>query len=152
VSIQLPSLRERSEDIPLLAQHFIEKYNQDSGKNIKGITPRAVKLLLNYSWKGNIRELENTIERAIVLTSNQQIDVDDLPSNLVDKAFYKDNSLPEEGDDLSRSLDDQERKLIFKALIETRGNITKAAQRLGIKRTTLRYKMGKYDLLRYDFR
>ncbi len=152
VSIHLPSLKERTEDIPLLTQYFIKKYNQEAGKNIQGITPQAMKCLLNYSWQGNIRELENAIERAIVLTTNQLIDVNDFPQNIVNIADEDWDPPSEKNDNLMTSLDSHEKKLIFNALMETHGNITQAAQRLGLKRTTLRYKMEKFDFLRYNFK
>ncbi|MCB9503402.1 MAG: sigma-54-dependent Fis family transcriptional regulator [Deferribacteres bacterium] len=150
VSIHLPPLHQRADDIPELINHFIRKYSEETGKNIDGITPQATKCLLNYSWPGNIRELENIIERAIVLTATTQIDVDDLPAHLM-QSF--DESLLTElaEDDLTKNIEEHEKKLIFKALLETKGNISRAAARLNIKRTTLRYKMEKYDFLRYKF-
>ncbi|KAA3657328.1 MAG: sigma-54-dependent Fis family transcriptional regulator [Calditrichaeota bacterium] len=150
VSIQLPPLRRREEDIPILIAHFIAKYASELGKKIKAMSPAALKCLCNYTWPGNIRELENTIERAIVLTRNDQIDCEDLPIHIQQKNdLASDDSVDEE--DLTKNMEDHEKKLIFKALLETRGNISKAAAKLNIKRTTLRYKMEKYDFLRYKF-
>ncbi|MCA9735281.1 sigma-54-dependent Fis family transcriptional regulator [candidate division KSB1 bacterium] len=150
VSIHLPPLHQRADDIPELINHFIRKYSEETGKNIDGITPQATKCLLNYSWPGNIRELENIIERAIVLTATTQIDVDDLPAHLMQS--FDENLLTELAeDDLTKNIEEHEKKLIFKALLETKGNISRAAARLNIKRTTLRYKMEKYDFLRYKF-
>lgn len=154
VSIQLPSLRDRKDDIPLLVHHFIEKYNQEAVKKIQGITPEAMKYLLHYSWPGNIRELENVIERAIVLSNRSLIDIEDFPQNIIDH-----NSSPTstgqnadaDKESLMNQTEEYEKNLIFDALRETGGNISRAAQQLGIKRTTLRYKMEKYDLLRYNF-
>ncbi|NOY60201.1 MAG: sigma-54-dependent Fis family transcriptional regulator [Calditrichaeota bacterium] len=150
VSLHLPPLRERSEDIPPLVHHFIGKYNQESGKKVQGMTPAAMKFLLTYTWPGNIRELENVIERAIVLTGRSRIDIEDLPQNIINlNNFHKDNGQDDEN--LIKRIEEYEKHLIFNALMRTRGNISQAAQYLGIKRTTLRYKMEKYDLLRYDF-
>ncbi len=154
VSIQLPLLRDRKDDIPLLVYHFIEKYNQEAVKKIQGITPEAMKYLLHYSWPGNIRELENVIERAIVLSNRSFIDIEDFPQNIIEH-----NSFPSstgqnkdaEKESLMNQTGEYEKNLIFDALRMTGGNISRAAQHLGIKRTTLRYKMDKYDLLRYNF-
>jgi len=136
----------------IFTQHFIKKYNQEAGKNISGITPQAMKHLLNYSWPGNIREVENAIERAIVLSTHPILDIADFPENIINPDIHSSNSLsPKIDDDLVEDLKDREKKLIFNALIENHGNITKAALKLNLKRTTLRYKMEKYDLLRYKF-
>lgn len=150
VSLHLPPLRERSEDIPLLVHHFIKKYNQESGKKVQGITPEAMKFLINYTWPGNIRELENVIERAIVLTSQPNIDLDDLPQNIIKRNALQSND-GQEDESLMKRIEEYEKNLIFNALMKTKGNISRAAESLGIKRTTLRYKMEKYDLLRYEF-
>src|SRR4030065_2811399 len=77
--IHIPPLRERKEDVPLLVTHFIKKYSQVIGKNVTGIHPKALELLLNYRWFGNVRELENTIERAIVLADGSEIEKENLP-------------------------------------------------------------------------
>ncbi|KAA3610620.1 MAG: sigma-54-dependent Fis family transcriptional regulator [Calditrichaeota bacterium] len=150
VSIHLPPLRERTGDIPYLIDHFIKKYVSETGKKIDGIAPQVTKCLLNYSWPGNIRELENVIERAIVLTQHNLIDTDDLPEHIFRlKDEIGDGEHTEEN--FTKNMEEHEKKLIFKALLETKGNISKAAEKLNIKRTTLRYKMEKYDFLRYKF-
>ncbi len=154
VTIQLPSLRERNEDIPLLAQHFVQKYRQETGKSVQGITPRAMKCLLNYSYPGNIRELENVIERAIVLTNNPFIDLEDFPQNMIEWANHSDPAETTSNvtkDDLLTKTENFEKNLIEEALMKTRGNMSQAAQELGINRTTLRYKMVKYHLLNGEF-
>jgi DNA-binding NtrC family response regulator len=154
VSIQLPPLRERAEDIPLLVNHFIKKYRQESGKNIKGIMPEAMKYLLMYPWPGNIRELENAIERAIVLTNMPQIGIDDFPPNII-RGHFPDQlsqvNSDKAGASLNHRIEEYEKHLIFNALRTAEGNISQAAQALGLNRTTLRYKMEKYDLLGYKF-
>jgi len=150
VSLHLPPLRERSEDIPPMVHHFIEKYNQESGKKVQGITPPAMKILINYTWPGNVRELENVIERAIVLTNQINIDIDDLPHNITGGDGLQAHD-GEHDETLVNRIEEYEKNLIFNALMKTKGNISQAAEGLGIKRTTLRYKMEKYDLLRYEF-
>ena len=154
VTIHLPPLRERTEDIPILVRHFIHKYNQESGKQVAGITPQAMKFLIAYNWPGNIRELENVIERAIVLTNRNKIDIEDFPQNIIqnNQLLFASNQAQENSqNDFSRRIEEYERNLIFGALIESHGNISQAAEKLGIKRTTLRYKIEKYDLIRYNF-
>lgn len=152
VSLQLPPLRERPEDIPLLVNHFIEKYRQESGKAISGIQTAAMKQLLRYSWPGNIRELENAIERAVVLTGQAQLSLDDFPANINNG---QGSTFNESSENQKKSLNDRieafEKHLIQEALKKVDGNISHAAERLGLNRTTLRYKMEKYDLLGQKF-
>jgi DNA-binding NtrC family response regulator len=147
VAIDLPPLRERQDDIPLLAQHFIDKYNRETGKQINRIDSDAMKLLMTYNWPGNVRELENVVERAIVLSTEQKITTIELPPNLkssyVDVDWTKDNIIK----NLSENTKNYEKELITSALKENKGNISKTARVLGIKRTTLRYKMEKYELI-----
>ena len=141
VTITLPPLRERKEDIPLLANHFLQKFSEEYKKAISHISPEALDVLNQYSWPGNVRELENTIERAIVLSAHPIILPEDLPQNLL-------GAIPHETlDDLKRkyplvsekllSLKDVEKNYVLKVLKETRGNKKKAAEILGIDRTTL---------------
>jgi len=137
VSILIPPLRERKEDILPLVEHFIQKYNQKTGKKIQGITTDAKDILLSYPWPGNIRELENVIERAIVLSRGEAIDKPDLAYLSVQKAeqFPSDFSLKE-----------LEKSQILKVLEKTGGNLTQAAELLGIHRNTLRLKMKEYGI------
>jgi two-component system response regulator AtoC len=141
VTITLPPLRERKEDIPLLANHFLQKFSEEYRKSISYISPEALEVLSQYSWPGNVRELENTVERAVVLTVHPIILPEDLPQKLLD-------TIPEKKlDDLKRkypvisekplSLKDVEKNYILKVLQETKGNKKKAAEILGIDRTTL---------------
>ncbi|MBU0712879.1 sigma-54 dependent transcriptional regulator [bacterium] len=153
VPITLPSLKNRKEDIPLLVDHFIGKYNVETGRQVREILPEALSALKNYEWPGNIRELENVIERAIVMSTNPQIRLEDLPDKLV-----SDDIRPSESTQgpintpgsLVEIVNDFERKLILDVLDENDGNIAKAARKLQIKRTTLRYKIEKYKLLGYN--
>ena len=84
IPIQIPPLRERKEDIPLLVDHFIQRYNTQFRKNVQGVTPEGLKLLTNYAWPGNIRELKNAIERAMILVDRDRIDVDQLPIRIAE--------------------------------------------------------------------
>ena len=141
VTITMPPLRERKEDIPLLANHFLQTFSEEYKKSISHISPEALEILNHYSWPGNVRELENTIERAAVLSIHPIILPEDLPQKLLD-------SVPEKKlDDLRSkypliseklmSLKEVEKNHILKVLQETKGNKKKAAEILGIDRTTL---------------
>ncbi|MFQ6092570.1 MAG: sigma 54-interacting transcriptional regulator, partial [bacterium] len=121
ISIHMPSLRERKEDIPLLVRHFLEKHRQKSAKPIEGIAPKAMDALMSYHWPGNVRELENTIERATVLARGKTLTTGDL---YIPKAV-----------DLmggAKTLREVERNFVMKVLEECDGNKTKAAKRLGV--------------------
>ena len=137
VPIHLPPLRERKDDIPVLSNHFLSKYNKKRGKLIKGISERAMKALINCEWPGNVRELENTIERAVVLTENEFIQPADLSYHGL-KA--EDETMKD------RTLADIERTYIEKMLKIYHGHKAKTAKVLGIDRKTLRTKMKKYGL------
>jgi len=144
IPINIPSLRERKEDIPVLVNYFTEKYSLQMGKSKMSISPRALEKLINYEWKGNIRELQNIIERCVILSSKSELDIDILPEEI--KTFSKEKEelikLPEEG----VSLDEVEKNLILQALERTDYNQTQAAKLLGISRHTLLYRIEKYDL------
>ena len=146
VNIHLPPLRERREDIEPLARHFLNKYVNETGKKITEIAPRALSCLLAHEWPGNVRELQNAIERGVVLSKGSVLTPRDLPQGM-----QGDNQiclqLPERGGNLTDILEDLERQLIVQTLEREHGSQTRAADALGIKRTTLRYKMEKYRLL-----
>jgi len=145
ISIHLPSLRERKEDIPLLIDYFIKKYSKQNQKTISDISKEARNLLLHYPYPGNVRELGNLIERAVVLCRGEVITTQDLPFHLregkpeIPWEFPKVKTLPE-------SLEELERDLIVKALHQREGIQTKAAEGLGISERVLRYKMKKYKI------
>ncbi len=141
IHLRLPPLRERAEDIPLLAGHFIRKCAGRTGKEVKGITEAALKLLLNYSWPGNVRELENVIERAMILGRGKEIRPVDLP----DTIRGWEEVVVEEALQERSSLDELERDYILKVLEETGGNKQRAAQILGIDRKTLYRKLEQYE-------
>ncbi len=148
VKATIPPLRDRQKDIPLLISHFIEKYTKEHGiSHIKGISREAAQLLFDYSWPGNIRELENIIERAVILAGEALISPADLPENLRGKSGsdLKLNGIPEDGG-LSETLAMVEKKLIQRAMSRA-GNIqTEAAKLLGIGKSGLSQKIKKYGL------
>jgi len=137
VNIELPPLRERREDIPLLVQHFLKKFAVENQKEIAGFSPEATDFLLRYNWPGNVRELENTIERAVILAQNPLIEVADLPQQ---------NLVPAHPISPESSLKQVEKNHILNVLIETGGNYTEAARILGISRMTLYNKAKAYGL------
>jgi len=139
VPIQLPPLRERQNDIPLLANHFLNKYNKKRGKSIHGISDPAMNALTNYDWPGNVRELENTIERAVVLTEHRFIESSDL-------SYYAFNVGTELDASKETALADMEKAHIEKTLKIYNGHKMKAAEALGIDRKTLRLKIKRYGI------
>lgn len=148
MNLHIPPLRERAEDIPLLAQHFLDKYVRKNRKELKGFTPTAMDVLTKSPWQGNIRELENVIERAVILTMSSYISEKDLPPSLM-SAYRQDN-----GDTATpglglggKSLEEIESRAIAETLEQTGGNKTEAAKVLNITRTTLHNKLKKYNLL-----
>lgn len=142
VELTLPPLKDRPEDILLLARHFIQKFSADYSKQIDGLTPRASVVLERYEWPGNVRELEHVIGRACMLTDDTVIDVDVLP----DKLIHEQIDSHAETNDSGSLLADQERRLVAEALQATAGNQSEAARRLGIGRDALRYKMKRHGL------
>ena len=134
VTIDLPPLKDRMEDILPLAEHFLKKYAEENNKRIKTFSDDVVKFMLNYSWPGNVRELENMIERGVILTKNTAITLDELPQDII-------HPTPVEG----KTVDAVTRNHIINVLEETKGNISKAAEILGIRRMTLYNKLKKYN-------
>jgi two-component system response regulator PilR (NtrC family) len=150
IQIKLPSLRERREDIPFLASHFLKKYSEELNKNIAKISTEALNLLLNYDFPGNVRELQNIIERGVALGNGQELTPQHLSSYLEEQAHTKRGSLeleiPEEGIELEKVIADIERALLLKALDRTRGIKKKAAELLHINFRSMRYRLEKYGL------
>jgi len=140
IPFHLPPLRERKDDIPLLANYFIEKYNRIDKRTVKGLTEEATQVLMSMPWKGNVRELENIIERAILMCKGDFIDTKDLFMNEKNKETQetKYTFMP------TVSLKEMEEKVIFHALDQTNGNRTHAAGILGISVRTLRNKLNEY--------
>jgi two-component system response regulator PilR (NtrC family) len=151
IPIRLPSLRERAEDIPLLAEHFVERFATQMNKQISGISGAAMACLKAYAWPGNIRELENALERAVALERTPSILVDSLPEQLRGAASAATpaapaESFPENGFDLEQHVQHIEREYIAEALRRAGGVKVKAAELLGMSFRSFRYYMKKYDL------
>jgi len=134
-NIEVPSLRERKEDIPLLVEHFIHKYDKILNKKVEEISPQAMELLLNYDYPGNIRELENILERSMIMAKN----------NIMDETYFafinKENFSEKKG-----TLKEVEKELIIKYLIQKKSNRTKTAELLGISRRNLQNKIKEYQI------
>jgi two-component system NtrC family response regulator len=146
ISITLPPLRERREDIPLLINYFLKKYSDENQKSITDISKEARALLLRYPYPGNVRELENLIERAVVLCRGETITTQDLPFHLKEEKSEKLWESSKKEKTLPESLEEIERDSILKALHQHQGVQTKAAESLGISERVLRYKMKKYRI------
>jgi two-component system response regulator PilR (NtrC family) len=150
IPISLPPLRERREDIPLLAEHFLAKYNEQMGKTISGISHDALDLLLSYDWPGNIRELENVLERAVALEATPAILVDSLPpavrGDTPRTGTQPLETLPESGFDLEAHVKEIEIGYIAEALKRAGGVQVKAAELLGMSFRSFRYYVKKYNL------
>ncbi|MBI2875842.1 MAG: sigma-54-dependent Fis family transcriptional regulator [Candidatus Tectomicrobia bacterium] len=142
VAIQVPPLQERVEDIPTLVHYFIERFNRQLGRKVRTVTDEALQALLAYPYPGNIRELENILERAVLLADGETIGLPDLPPELRKVAAPH---VPEEAD-LKGVTTRAERAMIVQALEETEGNVTRAAKRLGMSRRWLQLKMKEYGL------
>ncbi len=144
IGVSLPPLRERGDDILLLADHFLKKYTQKNKKHIKGLTPRTADMLMRYHWPGNVRELENTLERAVILCTEEMI-----TPNLLPDVFPAD--FPEEKEESENfpdksSLKEVEKRVILQTLDETKGNRTKTAEMLGISRRSLQLKLKQFGV------
>ncbi len=142
ISINIPPLREHKEDIPLLVEYFLQKFNRESGKNIKGVSPQAMDMLMNYNWPGNVREVENVIERAVILGSKNTLLPQSLPLHLKEESDKMEIHIPPEGIPLEKV----EKSLIREALKMTKGNQSRAAKLLDISRNTLRYRIRKFGI------
>ena len=140
IAIQLPPLRQRKEDIPALAQHFVDKYSQENGKAVEAVTPEALQVLMDYDWPGNVRELENVIERGVVLSTGPYIGPELVPDQVrTSPGFFHipPVSVPPEGINLREVIAGFERRLIESTLEATGGVQKDAARLLGLKPTTL---------------
>jgi two-component system response regulator AtoC len=146
--IHIPPLRDRKEDIPLLIHHFIKKYNEVMSKNVAGVDQKALEALMNYKWYGNVRELENTIERAIVLTDQDHIGAENLPVEVQDfKGELQLEVFSDEECSIKKASKTLEINLIKKALRKTKGNHTHAARLLEISHRALLYKIKEYGIV-----
>jgi len=143
VEIPLPSLEQRQEDIPLLSHHFIQKYSRELNRPVKGITSEAMGALMAHTWKGQVRELENAIERAVLLGNNDYIEREDLPAAIQKNAG---DNVAMDSEELDKAVQAFERHHITNILKRTEGNKTEAARLLGIDPSTLYRKMERYGI------
>jgi two-component system response regulator PilR (NtrC family) len=149
IRVELPALRERRDDIPSLAETFMRRFSSEMGKELRGFTPDAFRALLSYDFPGNVRELENLLERAATLAGSSVIGLGDFPSELSGSAGGTASHLlhlPEEGCRLDEVLNEVERRLMIEALERTGGVRTQAAKLLGISFRSLRYRLEKQQL------
>jgi DNA-binding NtrC family response regulator len=149
ITINLPPLRKRSEDVPLLAQHFLQQYAQENEKLLREISPQAMELLLDYHWPGNVRELENAIERAVVLSTSEMLDVDLLPASVrapESHGAFLPPTLPSNGISFKDAVSQYERQIIIRALQAAGGVQKRAAELLQVKPTTLHEMMKRLNI------
>jgi two-component system response regulator HydG len=135
VTIKLPPLKDRKEDILPLAEHFLKKYAEENNKDTVKFSPGVIEFMLNYSWPGNVRELENMIEHGVILSKDNVITMAELPQDIIHPTIQKE-----------KTIEAITKNHILNVLEETKGNISKAAAILGIRRMTLYNKLKKYDL------
>ena len=141
IPIRMPPLRERREDIPLLAEHFLAAISERNSKMIRGFSPDVMDLLIRNRWKGNVREMENVVERAVIMSRGDMIQREDLPAHLLDV-----DQEGVQGVTPGRPLSEMEREAILSTLDLTGGNRTETARMLGISRRTLQYKLKEYGV------
>jgi DNA-binding NtrC family response regulator len=148
ITVQLPPLRDRRDDVPLLVQHFLEKYGEENNKRTLELTPEALDLLMDYEWPGNVRELENVIERAVVLSTTPRIDVDLIPDNVRSSRRFQMPQfvVPPEGISFKDVITDFEKRLIESTLEAAGGVQKRAAELLHIKPTTLNEMLKRHDI------
>ncbi|MBW2120368.1 MAG: sigma-54-dependent Fis family transcriptional regulator [Deltaproteobacteria bacterium] len=150
IHLRLPNLRERKDDIPLLAQNFLNLFSAELGKDIRQISPDAMKLLMNYDYPGNVRELQNMIERAVALESSNVLTPQNLSSYIDEQRDMArmdiDLEIPREGIDLEQVVENLERTLLLKALQKARGIKKRAAELLHINFRSMRYRLEKYGI------
>jgi DNA-binding NtrC family response regulator len=149
IPIHLPPLRERKEDIHLLAGHFLAKHGTAAGRKVRAISEESMETLMGHDWPGNIRELENTIQRAATLCEGERIEAQDLFARLgaqVPRGRLLITEIPDQGIDLEAKIGEIEKSYIEMALGKTGGNLTKAAELLGVSFRSIRYKAKKYGI------
>lgn len=146
VELKLPDLKERRDDIPMLTRHFVERYNKEMNRAVKGVDSQAMSALMQAEWKGNVRELENVIERAILLTESDFISIEDLPGSLRNHDGTQDHNRMDM-DDLNDAVQTFEKQHIRTVLRKTDGNRTEAARLMHIDPSTLYRKMERYGMM-----
>jgi DNA-binding NtrC family response regulator len=147
--ITLPPLRDRREDIPLLVEHFLDKYARDAGKKVTRVEPKAMEALASHGWPGNVRELENVVHRTLLVVAGLELKLDDLPPNIVASegaGAAAETTVEVSGRSGPKSLEDLEREAIVTAMESNRGNLSDVARQLGIGRSTLYRKLEQYGL------
>jgi DNA-binding NtrC family response regulator len=150
VPITVPPLRERIEDLPLLVDHFIRRYNHECNKRIEALTPDALAALGAYSWPGNVRELQNIVERTVVLVDGPLISAADLPLDLTISPARPGAAPDKRGLDLNEASDRFERLIVQRVLEESRGNVSEAARVLGLHRNSLKMKLARWKISAAD--
>jgi len=149
--IHLPALRERRDDIPTLIAYFVDRFRKKLGRDIQGLEDDVLDLFINYDWPGNIREMENLLERLVLMARGQTIAMADVPGE-IKQAVYEQSLLPPEKkpsqfkEFIRSHTEEAERQMLVRCLEECGGNVTRAAQRLGLSRKGLQLKMIKYNL------
>jgi two-component system response regulator HydG len=146
VPINLPPLRERKEDIPLLIDHFLQIYNEKNNRRLKGFHPRALDAMMRYSWPGNIRELENVVERAVILTMDEYVSYSELPESISGETANTIPTTSRAGISPGMTIKELEKELILVTLEHNDGNRTRSAGFLGITRRTLQNKLKEYGI------
>jgi DNA-binding NtrC family response regulator len=146
INIELPALRERAADIPMLAHHFLQQVCKDAGREVDGFTPMAIEMMQRYTWPGNVRELQNVVERAVLLGREKMIDVEDLTSTIRTVPVSSISATPTTGRCLKDALSAPERQIILQVLEANNWNRNATAEALGINRTTLYKKMKRLKL------
>ncbi len=146
VRLPLPALRERADDIPLLAAHFIEKYNQKQSRSMVGLSPQAQAALMAYRWPGNVRELENVIQRAMILATGERLEAGDIPAEIRGSETEAPSAAQSLLHRTRESAGVIEKQNILDALARHNGNVTHTAKSLGVSRATLQNKMRQYGL------
>ncbi|MGC2540887.1 MAG: sigma-54 dependent transcriptional regulator, partial [Candidatus Sulfotelmatobacter sp.] len=146
ITIELPPLRQRREDIPLLVQFFLKKYAEENDRPVRRITPEALRPLMSYSWPGNVRELENVIERSVVLSSGPEITIDLLPDNLLGRGSALTLHDPPNDASLFEIVEDVEKRIISDMLEKCNWNQTEAAERFKVPLSTLNQKIRRLSI------
>ncbi len=148
VTVKVPPFRERQDDIPLMAQHFLEKYSKKNRKQVKGFSPLAMDMLIKYDWPGNVRELENAVERAVILLAGDNITEKDLPLSIT-QSYSKesDRAITQTVNTGTRPLEEVEKEAILAALEASGSNKSETARKLGINRKTLHKKLKNYGVI-----
>ncbi len=144
VKVEIPPLRSRPEDIPLLSELFLKRFVEKNRKMIKGFTPKSVDILMRHDWPGNVRELENVVERAVIMATGDRITPEDFPAALTESEAPE--RVDQSGNPSARTLKEMEKEMILRTLAETGGNRTHAARILGISRRTLQLKIKEYGI------